>query len=269
MKQLKKATVSLIMAVLLLVTAIPTTTVNVQAASVGRVTGLKAVFTKGSVKLTWKRASGAKKYEVYCSRNGRSYTKVKTVSSISWKDTRKGELWYKVRAVNGNRRGSFSNVASVYTLGGRITVRMQGNSFISAGNSVFVIQLWNYGNQKPAFIGCTNNGRTMTNFPVFVYNKKRKRYEKSLTNASYYPGALSTASGETNIKTSYLHNGKGKYLIYVSGLGMIAPYVNAYDNGSVYTYYINTYFKVGTRKYRLRVSSNPSAYKDYQVQRAG
>ena len=48
---------------------------------------------------------------------------------------------------------------------------------------------------------------------------------------------------------------------------MIYPYVNVYDNPNIYTYYINTYFKIGSRKYRLRVSSNSSYYKDYQVQR--
>ena len=39
------------------------------------------------------------------------------------------------------------------------------------------------------------------------------------------------------------------------------------DYDEYYTYYINTYFKIGSRKYRLRVSSNSSYYKDYQVQR--
>ena len=107
----------------------------------------------------------------------------------------------------------------------------------------------------------------MTDFPIYVYNKNTRRYEKSLTNEAYYHGALSSAAGETDLKTSILHKGKWNYIIYVAGLGMIYPYVNAYDNPNIYTYYINTYFKIGSRKYRLRVSSNSSYYKDYQVQR--
>ena len=213
------------------------------------------------------RASRAKNYEIYRSTNGKKYKKVKTVRGLSWQDTTKGELWYKVRAVNGKRKGSFSSAISVYTMGGRISLRQTGNSFLSAGSSVFALEIWNYASKKPVFIGCTNNGRKMTNFPVYIYNKKARRYERSLTNKSYYHGALSTAAGETDIKSSTLHRGRGKYIIYVSGLGMVYPFVNAYDNSKIYTYYINTYFKLGSRKYRLRVSSNSSYYKDYQVQR--
>ena len=259
--------VSFVMAILLVVTAIPSTSTEVQAASVGKVTGVKAVYTKGKTKLTWKRASRAKKYEIYRSTNGKKYQKVKTVSGLSWQDTKKGELWYKVRAVNGRQKGAFSSAVSVYTVGGRISLRVTGNSFLSAGSSVFALEIWNYASKKPVFIGCTNNGRTMTDYPIYVYNKKSRRYERSLTGEAYYHGALSSAAGETNMKSSTLHKGKGNYIIYVAGLGMIYPYVNAYDNSNIYTYYINTYFKLGSRKYRLRVSSNSSYYKDYQVQR--
>ena len=267
MKKLKKTLVSLVMVLLLAVTIVPSTNVTVQAASVGRVTGLKAVYTKGQTRLTWKRASRARAYEIYRSTNGQKYQKVKTVRGLSWQDTKKGELWYKVRAVNGRKKGKFSSAVSVYTIGGRISLRQTGNSFLSAGTSVFALEIWNYASKKPAFIGCSNNGRKMTDFPIYVYNKNTRRYEKSLTNEAYYHGALSSAAGETDLKTSILHKGKGNYIIYVAGLGMIYPYVNAYDNSNIYTYYINTYFKIGSRKYRLRVSSNSSYYKDYQVQR--
>ena len=209
----------------------------------------------------------SQKYEIYRSTNGKKYKKVKTVKGLSWQDTKKGELWYKVRAVNGRQKGKFSSTVSVYTIGGRISLRQTGNSFLSAGTSVFALEIWNYASKKPAFIGCSNNGRKMTDFPIYVYNKNTRRYEKSLTNEAYYHGALSSAAGETDLKTSILHKGKGNYIIYVAGLGMIYPYVNAYDNPNIYTYYINTYFKIGSRKYRLRLSSNSSYYKDYQVQR--
>ena len=267
MKKFKKTLVSLVMVLLLAVTIVPSTNVTVQAASVGKVTGLKAVYTKGQTRLTWKRASRARAYEIYRSTNGQKYQKVKTVRGLSWQDTKKGELWYKVRAVNGRQRGRFSNVASIYTIGGRISLRKTGNSFLSAGTSIFALEIWNYASKKPAFIGCSNNGRKMTDFPIYVYNKKKRRYEKSLTNEPYYHGALSSSAGETDLKTSILHRGKGNYIVYVAGLGMIYSYVNAYDNGNIYTYYIYTYFKIGSRTYRFRVSSNSSYYKDYHVQR--
>ena len=267
MKKLKKVIISIFMALLLTATAIPSTGTEVQAASVGKVTKLKAVYTKGKVNLTWKRTSRAKKYEIYRSTNGKKFKKVKTVKGLSWKDNKKGEYWYKVRAVNGKHKGPFSNVTSVYTVGGRISLRYTGNSFLSAGTSVFALEIWNHASKKPAFIGCTHNGKKMTVYPIYIYNKKAIRYERSLTNEAFYRGALSSSAGETDIKTSILHRGKGNYIVYVAGLGMIYPYVNAYDNSDVYTYYINTYFKLDSRKYLLRVSSNSSYYMDYQVQR--
>ena len=219
-------------------------------------------------KVVLKKGRGIKQYTVSISKKSKSgFKKVKTVKGLSWQDAKKGELWYKVRAVNGRKKGKFSSAVSVYTIGGRISLRQTGNSFLSAGTSVFALEIWNYASKKPAFIGCSNNGRKMTDFPIYVYNKNTRRYEKSLTNEAYYHGALSSAAGETDLKTSILHKGKGNYIIYVAGLGMIYPYVNAYDNSNIYTYYINTYFKIGSRKYRLRVSSNSSYYKDYQVQR--
>ena len=267
MKKLKKVIISIFMALLLTATAIPSTGTEVQAASVGKVTKLKAVYTKGKVNLTWKRTSRAEKYEIYRSTNGKKFKKVKTVKGLSWKDNKKGEYWYKVRAVNGKHKGPFSNVTSVYTVGGRISLRYTGNSFLSAGTSVFALEIWNHASKKPEFIGCTHNGKKMTVYPIYIYNKKAMRYERSLTNEAFYRGALSSSAGETDIKTSILHRGKGNYIVYVAGLGMIYPYVNAYDNSDVYTYYINTYFKLDSRKYLLRVSSNSSYYMDYQVQR--
>ena len=267
MKKLKKVIISIFMALLLTATAIPSTGTEVQAASVGKVTKLKAVYTKGKVNLTWKRTPRAKKYEIYRSTNGKKFKKVKTVKGLSWKDNKKGEYWYKVRAVNGKHKGPFSNVTSVYTVGGRISLRYTGNSFLSAGTSVFALEIWNHASKKPEFIGCTHNGKKMTVYPIYIYNKKAMRYERSLTNEAFYRGALSSSAGETDIKTSILHRGKGNYIVYVAGLGMIYPYVNAYDNSDVYTYYINTYFKLDSRKYLLRVSSNSSYYMDYQVQR--
>ena len=69
MKKFKKTLVSLVMVLLLAVTIVPLTNVTVQAASVGKVTGLKAVYTKGQTRLTWKRASRARAYEIYRSTN--------------------------------------------------------------------------------------------------------------------------------------------------------------------------------------------------------
>ena len=56
MNKFKKTLVSLVMVLLLAVTIVPSTNVTVQAASVGKVTGLKAVYTKGQTRLTRKHS---------------------------------------------------------------------------------------------------------------------------------------------------------------------------------------------------------------------
>ena len=130
MKQLKKTIISLVMALLLAVTLIPSTNVTVQAASVGKVTGIKAVYTKGKTKLTWKKASRAKKYEIYRSTNGKKFKKVKTVKvskkkSYSFQITKNGKkklkkgTYYvqvapKVKFGNKTYSSDVSTVASAY-----------------------------------------------------------------------------------------------------------------------------------------------------------
>ena len=47
MKRLKKIMAGIIMVTLLIITIVPSTSMEVQAASVGRVTGVKAVYTRG------------------------------------------------------------------------------------------------------------------------------------------------------------------------------------------------------------------------------
>lgn len=267
MKWLKKRMVSLLLVFMLVAAAVPAVSQEVYAAGPGRISKFSAVYIQGKTKLTWKKTGGAKKYEVYRSTNGKTFKKVKTVTTCSWQDKKKGELWYKVRAVNGKRKGAFSAAKSVYTLRGWIPFRVQGNSFISAGTSIFPIALWNDGGKKVSFIGSSKDGRTMQTHPILIYNKQTGQFEKTtFTNQAYYSGALSNAAGETNVRTHIL-KGKGKYKIYVAGLGMIYPYVNQYDDSSRYTYYINTYFKIGNRKYCLTSSSAPTASKDYMVQR--
>lgn len=69
-----------------------------------------------TVKITWKKASGAKKYEVYraTSKNG-IYKKQITTSKLSYTNsnlTTGKKYYYKVRAVNGKKKGKFSSVKS-------------------------------------------------------------------------------------------------------------------------------------------------------------
>lgn len=89
----------------------------------GRVTLISAKSASyNSIKLTWKKAAKAKKYEVYCaqSKNG-NYKRVGTTSKLTFthKKLKLGKkYYYKVRATNGAAKGPFSNIkGAMPTLG--------------------------------------------------------------------------------------------------------------------------------------------------------
>lgn len=72
-----------------------------------------------TVKLTWKKAKNAKKYQVYraTSKSGR-YKKVATVKTRSYVNKRLAAgktYYYKVRALNGTAKGKFSAIKTVTT----------------------------------------------------------------------------------------------------------------------------------------------------------
>jgi hypothetical protein len=69
--------------------------------------------TFSSVKLTWKKAKNAKKYEIYrsSSKNG-TYQKIATVSKTTYTNSKlqsNHTYYYKIRAVNGKAKSSFSS----------------------------------------------------------------------------------------------------------------------------------------------------------------
>ncbi len=69
-----------------------------------------------AVKITWKKASNAKTYEVYrATSKGGTYKKQIATSKLSYTNTKltTGKTYYyKVRAVNGKKKGKFSSVKS-------------------------------------------------------------------------------------------------------------------------------------------------------------
>ena len=72
--------------------------------------------TANSVTLSWQKAKGAKKYQIYrsTSKNGK-YKKIKTTKGKSYKNTglTKGKMYfYKVRSINGKKKSAFTKVAA-------------------------------------------------------------------------------------------------------------------------------------------------------------
>ena len=80
-----------------------------------KVAGVKATAkSTTSIKVTWKKAKYAKKYQVYraTSKTGK-YKKVKTTAKLYFtnKSLKSGKKYfYKVRAINGTKKGKFSKI---------------------------------------------------------------------------------------------------------------------------------------------------------------
>ena len=83
-----------------------------------QVTSLKAASKKKQVTLKWKKVTGAKKYVIYMSKNGKSgWKKVGTTTKNTYvykKGTVGKKLYFRVQAVTANgKKGEFSKVVSV------------------------------------------------------------------------------------------------------------------------------------------------------------
>ena len=82
-----------------------------------KVTGVKAAkVTAKSVKISWKKASSAKKYEVtYKTGKAKWVTKTTTKTNYTIKVKKNTKVQVKVRGVNGTKKGAYSKVVKVTT----------------------------------------------------------------------------------------------------------------------------------------------------------
>ncbi|MBR3126046.1 MAG: fibronectin type III domain-containing protein, partial [Mogibacterium sp.] len=119
--KLRKITVLILAAIISFGTVFTGTSYQAFAASKpARVTGVKAsALSNYSIKVTWKKTKSAKKYQVYCAekKNGK-YRRTATVSGTCYVDSNlnKGtRYYYKIKAVNGSKKGAFSSVKAAST----------------------------------------------------------------------------------------------------------------------------------------------------------
>ena len=114
-KKCKRAAALLMAMIFTMVTVFSAVSMPAYAAAKtpAKVAGVKATATSASsIKITWKKAKNAKKYQVYraTSKKGK-YKKVKTTTKESFinKHLKSGKkYYYKVRAINGKKKGKFS-----------------------------------------------------------------------------------------------------------------------------------------------------------------
>lgn len=117
----RKTTALMLAAVFTLVTVFSMAAAPAYAATKtpSKVDRVEAGTTQNTIVITWKKAKNAKKYLVYRapSKKGK-YKKISTTAKTTFVDSKlkKGtKYFYKVRAVNGKKKGAFSSIKSITT----------------------------------------------------------------------------------------------------------------------------------------------------------
>lgn len=122
-------TLIVVLTLILVGTLFPTDNASA-AVKVGQVTNLKALtFSDHAVDLSWNKTKNAKKYEIYrsTSLNG-TYTKVATTSNRTYicKNLKENKKYYfKVRGINGYKKGLFSTKKYATTLTSDLQTEVQ------------------------------------------------------------------------------------------------------------------------------------------------
>lgn len=165
--------------------------VNASAASKkpGAVTGFtaKSDHDNGGITLKWKKVRHAKYYEIYWkkSKKGKfeywrtSYTPGYSLGIDS--DFQLGKTYYfKVRAVNGNKKGKFSPVKSAKAVLGKPFL---GNLSLKSENSVSM-EINGYSYSTELYRATSKNGK----YSKIKTFKKSHSYDDSYTDANLLPG---------------------------------------------------------------------------------
>lgn len=107
----------------------------------------------GKIKVSIKKVKNAKKYRIYrASNKSGKYRRVKTTSKNKWFDKAKGLKYYKVRAVRGSKKSSFSKVKRAY---GGVTACIagaRGQTTLGAGPVTTVMVKIKNRTNKPIYV---------------------------------------------------------------------------------------------------------------------
>lgn len=137
-----------------------------KAKTPAKVTSLKIVkYSATKVKVTWKKAKNAKKYQIYRKAEGEKKFKLyKTTTKRSYVASQTKGRWYdyKVRGVNGKKYGKFSAIKGY---------RLKASPFISWSKSNILM-----------FVGETRNldvthvGFNISNWSVYTYTENNIKF---------------------------------------------------------------------------------------------
>lgn len=136
-----------------------------------RVTGVKVTATSGtSLKITWKKTKNAKKYQIYrAAKKSGKYKLIKTTTKTKYVNTKLKtgkKYYYKVRAINGKKKGKFSAIKSgttKKTTPEDNTEPFTGDLIITAEQAVAKV-----GDANVIFVDCTGSNNVTVKGAVAV-----------------------------------------------------------------------------------------------------
>ena len=198
------------------------------------------LLSNSRAKITWKKATTAKKYELYVSINDNGYKKIKTTQATSYTQSnlKPGKTYlYKIKSVNETKKSGFSSVKKIKTLAmtkPEVTASVVDTTRTLKWNSVknatgyIIYKETSDGYSKQ----CSTSDRIYkaSNLKLSkTYKFKIVPYLKS--NGKTFTGAAAVKSVSTG-NTGYL-------------LDIVQPYRTPYQ----YHDYNNTFFRMGGNSY--------------------
>ncbi|MEI3171344.1 MAG: fibronectin type III domain-containing protein [Lachnospiraceae bacterium] len=194
----------------------------------GVVKGLTAKpdYEYGGVKLSWKRASHAKSYEIYykTSKKGKFKSLYPTSSrsrTISTSDLTPGKTCYfKVRAVNGNKTGKFSSVKAAKAV--LETPSIYNGPYLKSENSVFLSFSFNSDYSYELYRSSSKNGKYKK---IKTLSKKylQDYYDNHGSSYTYIDKKLKPGQYFYKIKCYAKVKGKKVYSKFSSAESIVVP----------------------------------------------
>ncbi len=179
----------LVLVATFLLLAVPKVNASAASKKPGAVTGFtaKSDYDNGGIKLKWKKVRHAKYYEIYWKKSKKG--KFKYLNATDTSDYRCGinsdfqlnkTYYFKVRAVNGNKKGKFSPVKSAKAVLG---TPFLGNLSLKSENSVSM-EINGYSYSTELYRATSKNGK----YSKIKTFKKNHSYDDSYTDANLLPG---------------------------------------------------------------------------------
>lgn len=170
------------------------------AASVTKPKNFIVAVVDNKTTLVWDKVKGASKYQVYraTSKNG-TYKAVKTTTNEYWIDTKakSDNYWYKVRAVKGKNKSSFTSKRHTF-----YALAKYNGYTKKSGYRIYKMKVTNYSKSKNMYFIPEIEEHDGVSGALF-YNKKRDTFENNQC-----VGQLCNSKGK--VKTTVQTIGKKK-----------------------------------------------------------